>query len=187
MFEPGANNLPYIRRNIENSKVLGVKVELLEKAVGDRVGEVEFFEDSLTGQNNSVVEDFQGFKENAKRAFAVAKTVRRAVPITTLDYTLNDSSIDFIKIDVEGFEKFVLLGAQEIIDRCKPILMVEVQADEMDIFSFFCDRGWRMFSEKGITISSPTELKGNIFVLHRVAHASLIESLFETTSIVAER
>jgi FkbM family methyltransferase len=185
VFEPGANNLPYIRRNIEAARALGVKTSLIEKAVGDRIGEVTFFEDSLTGQNNSVVEDFKGFTENSKLAFTAAETVRRTVPITTLDNIFNDSSIDFIKIDVEGFEKSVLFGAQEIIDRYKPILMVEVQADEIDIFGFFCDRDWQMFSDKGVRLESPHELKGNVFVLHGVAHSGIIDAVFKDASQIA--
>jgi FkbM family methyltransferase len=179
VFEPGANNLPYIRRNIGAAKALGAKAMLIEKAVGDQSGEVTFFEDSLTGQNNSVLENFKGFEDNAKLAFTAAKTVPRTVQITTLDSTFKGILIDFVKIDVEGFEKSVMLGAQETIDRCKPILMVEVQANELFIFNFFSDRDWRMFSDKGVSLSSPDELRGNVFVLHRVAHARVIDSVFK--------
>lgn len=185
VFEPGANNLPYIRRNIEAARELGTKAMLIEKAVGAYIGEVTFFEDSLTGQNNSVVENFKGFESNSKQAFTKAETVSRKVPVTTLDSIFNHASIDFIKIDVEGFEKSVLLGAQETIDRQKPILMVEVQADEVDIFSFFNNRGWLMFSDKRVCLSYPEELKGNIFVLHKVVHAKVIDSVFNYSSQIA--
>lgn len=185
VFEPGANNLPYIRRNIEAARALGVKVMLVEKAVGDQIGQVTFFEDSLTGQNNSVVENFKGLESNAKLAFSKSETVSRTVPITTLDSNFKDTPVDFIKIDVEGFEKYVLLGSQEILDRYKPIVMVEVQADEVDIFSFFSNHGYVMFSDKGISLSSPNELKYNVFVLHRVEHAGIIESVLKHVSQTA--
>lgn len=182
VFEPGSNNLPYIRRNIQAAKALGTKTTLVEKAVGDCIGDVTFFEDSLTGQNNSVVENFKGYETNAGLAFTKAETTSSKVSMTTLDSSLKERPVDFIKIDVEGFERSVLLGAQETIDRCKPILMVEVQADEVDIFNFFNDRDWLMFSDKGIRLSSPHELKLNVFVLHRVAHAGLIDSIFKRAS-----
>jgi len=45
--------------------------------------------------------------------------------IETLDsYKLDE--VDIIKIDVEGFEYDVLLGAKETVDRCRPIVQVEM-------------------------------------------------------------
>jgi hypothetical protein len=34
-------------------------------------------------------------------------------------------NVDYIKIDVEGFEKKVLLGAARTIDRCNPLIVIE--------------------------------------------------------------
>lgn len=48
------------------------------------------------------------------------------VPVSTLDTELNNKSCDFLKIDVEGFEMQVLLGAQKTIERCKPMIFVEI-------------------------------------------------------------
>ena len=179
VFEPGVNNLPYIKRNIQAASAIGATATLIEKAVGDRVGDATFYEEDLTGQNNSIIKNFKGFEQNAKNSFSKAKTVERTVAMTTLDITLKDHLVDFIKIDVEGFEKYVLFGAHETLDRDKPILMVEVQADEDDIFNFFKDNGWLMFSDKGISLLSPAELKENVFVLHKVAHAEVINSVFK--------
>ena len=182
VFEPGANNLPYIKRNIQSAKATGATATIIEKAVGDRIGNVTFFEESLTGQNNSVLKNFKGLEYNSKIAFSKAKIVSRTVPMTTLDITLKDRPVDFIKIDVEGFEKYVLLGAQETINRYKPILMVEVQADEGDIFNLFRDNDWLLFSDKGMSLSSPAELKDNVFALHKVAHAEVISSVLRPAS-----
>jgi FkbM family methyltransferase len=46
------------------------------------------------------------------------------IPISRLD-DLHLEDVDYIKVDVEGFELFALRGGEETIKRCKPCLMVE--------------------------------------------------------------
>ena len=46
------------------------------------------------------------------------------VPMRTLD-SCGLEDVDFIKIDVEGYERHVLLGAVETLRRCRPTLIVE--------------------------------------------------------------
>jgi hypothetical protein len=60
--------------------------------------------------------------------------------------------------------------------------MVEVQSDEVDIFNFFSDRCYRMFSDKGISLSSASDLNGNVFALHKVVHARVINSVLKRAS-----
>lgn len=51
------------------------------------------------------------------------------VPIHTLDsYDLKD--VDFIKIDVEGFEPKVLMGAEQTIKKYWPVLCIEINTDD---------------------------------------------------------
>ena len=45
-------------------------------------------------------------------------------PIRTLDEFEFDD-VDFIKIDTEGYETFVIKGAMETLMRCKPVIVVE--------------------------------------------------------------
>lgn len=72
------------------------------------------------------------------------------VPITTLDTELlngiypSDIPVSFIKIDVEGCESEVLHGAEELIRKHNPVMMLEISNahlqrrghSTMDIFSF---------------------------------------------------
>ena len=46
------------------------------------------------------------------------------IPMITLD-SLALEVVDFMKIDCEGFELFVLRGARETIERCHPTVIVE--------------------------------------------------------------
>jgi predicted methyltransferase len=56
VFEPGSNNLPYIKSNTVNLS----NVFLEEKAVADVCGKAVFYEDDITGQNNSLLSDYHG-------------------------------------------------------------------------------------------------------------------------------
>lgn len=46
------------------------------------------------------------------------------VPVRMLD-EYGFQNLDFLKIDTEGYEKFVLEGGKETIIRCKPVIVVE--------------------------------------------------------------
>lgn len=48
----------------------------------------------------------------------------RVVPVYTFDQFEFDE-VDYIKVDVEGFEKKVLLGAARTIERCNPVIVIE--------------------------------------------------------------
>jgi FkbM family methyltransferase len=64
-----------------------------------------------------------------------------SVKTITLDEvvrTLNLDKIDLVKIDVEGAEAYVLLGAQKVINQFRPLLLVEVLgANRENVFEFF--------------------------------------------------
>jgi len=73
------------------------------------------------------------------------------VKVKTLD-SYNFQDVDIIKIDVEGFEYDVLLGATDTIDRCKPVVQVEMVYGQPhrfghsvhDIINYFKERGYKM-------------------------------------------
>jgi FkbM family methyltransferase len=50
------------------------------------------------------------------------------VNLTTIDL-LSLNKLDFIKIDVEGYERLVIEGAMNTIKRCKPIIVMEIWKD----------------------------------------------------------
>jgi FkbM family methyltransferase len=78
------------------------------------------------------------------------------VKIKTLD-SYNFENVDIIKIDVEGFEYDVLLGATETIKKWKPVVQVEMVYGQPhrfghsvhDILKFFEERGYKMTLSDG--------------------------------------
>jgi FkbM family methyltransferase len=166
VFEPGSNNLPYIRENIRSAigNQMG-RIELVEAAVGSETGTVSFFEDNLTGQNNSVVKNFSGLAANAKNAHVEARVDERIVQLVSLDEFFKSDKINFVKIDVEGFEFSVLSGMKRMISESRPIIMVEIQADQKQIFDFFRLSSYQLVSPDGLVIMSENDLADNIFAI----------------------
>lgn len=77
------------------------------------------------------------------------------VRIATLDsFALSD--VDFIKIDVEGFELNVLRGGARTIETCRPACLVEVDKSNIEsLTEFFRERGYSAHAEwRGVTLSS---------------------------------
>lgn len=134
-----------------------------------------FYEEDLTGQNNSLVKDFSGLSNNLKSAYVEVNVKTRTVSVRAIDsFGLEPA---FIKIDVEGFELGVLQGARQTIARSLPVVMVEVQADHKDIFEYFESLGYLMFDDMMRELQKPGELRMNVFCLHKTAHAELMKQL----------
>ncbi|HEY8937844.1 MAG TPA: FkbM family methyltransferase [Cyclobacteriaceae bacterium] len=59
----------------------------------------------------------------------ITKHTVEEVNVITLDNFVDEekiSKVDLIKVDVEGFEKFVIEGARKVISKWKPVLFVEL-------------------------------------------------------------
>ena len=100
VFELGSNNLPYTEKNPKNDNIW-----LEEMAVSDKPGEAFFYEDNITGQNNSLLSDYKNADDvSISHSEKLIKT-KRGVKVTTLDEYLAEKKIpcDFIKIDIEGY------------------------------------------------------------------------------------
>lgn len=183
VFEPGINNLPYIRKNVGSSG----RITLIEKAVGSSVGMIDFYEDSLTGQNNSVVKDFEGYKQNAELSYVSSDINKTTVQITTLDTELKGTNIDFIKIDIEGGEFGAISGATEILADSQPALMVEIQANEKELYQLFLKYNYELFDPSGGRLTSPEELEGNVFCFNKNKHKDIIRGIISNREGINEQ
>jgi len=187
VFEPGSNNIPYIRRNTANNET----IILIEEAVSDREGEVEFYEEDLTGQNNSLLSDYEIFDDNLLNAGV--KGFQRKVKVistTTLDSFWAEQgfpNVDFIKVDVEGAEEQVLRGGVNLISSSKPNLMVEVTRNKELIFKQMQNMSYYMCKPEGQPIEKDTQMDGNVFFFPSidardefVAKRNIVDPTFQT-------
>lgn len=102
--EPSKENLPELRRTIEINEFRNVTLH--EAACGNEEGSVGL----RSGINSGVVQSKEGTYE---------------VRVCKLD-NLVVEKIDFIKIDVEGYEGQVLEGADGLLRRWRPTLFLEL-------------------------------------------------------------
>ena len=97
-------------------------VRVSNTAVSDREGTSEFHVPSFKGRREVTCGSLVA---PPGRGYDV-----RLVKTTTLDTALASSDVGFIKIDVEGAEQSVLVGAQQLIARCRPVILVEANTPE---------------------------------------------------------
>jgi FkbM family methyltransferase len=115
-FEPDVEMATMLRR------VAPPNVRVSHNAVSDREGTSEFHVPSFKGRRVVTCGSLVAPRE---RDYDV-----RLVKTTTLDAALANSDVGFIKIDVEGAERSVLTGAQQLIARCRPVILVEANTAE---------------------------------------------------------
>lgn len=162
VFEPGHNNLPYIRTNLAALP----NASLIEKAVGKEAGELVMYVEDLTGQNNSLVPDFAGLRVNQANAIR-ANITKQYVQVTTIDDHVATTGINpaLIKIDVEGFEHQVLSGARATLRTCRPAIMVEVQTHHREIETYLLALNYALRDDAGNQIHAIPEGTNNIFAI----------------------
>lgn len=113
-FEPEPENLDLLRANVTGNG-LGSVVKIAPVALGETEGtaNLNVYKKSNRGRHSIV-------------GSAGASSI--SVPLKTLDKVIQEllppeSTIDFMKMDVEGYEPFVLRGGQSVLGRVECMLM----------------------------------------------------------------
>lgn len=118
-------------------------------------GQINVHEVALTNRNTGTI-GIQDHPEHGGHNFAVYDTTQVKkeefivkVPARTID-SYNFEEVDAIKIDVEGSELYVIEGAKDTIDRCRPSVQVEIVPkqckqygyDPQALYDFFAQRDY---------------------------------------------
>ena len=116
-FEPDERNYERLRKNIEINRMTNL-ITAHKKAVSD-VNDIILFSKSLDGENHIMTRESKSLE-----------TVRiEAITLDSFCFEFNVKNIDYLKIDVEGFETFVLLGGAEMF-RQKKIDIVQLELNQ---------------------------------------------------------
>jgi FkbM family methyltransferase len=133
LIEPAPDAIARLRTAAAS---FGFPVEIVEAAAGEVAGEMAFFAEPDAGETSSLVRDF---------SISEAHEIR--VRITTVDHEISTRGIGFVdllKIDAEGFDLKVLLGARDAL-----------RAQRIGIVQFEYNRPW---ASVGATLSQAIAL-----------------------------
>lgn len=98
-------------------------VKVVNKAISDKTGSMTFYENSVAGTGSLLKLN----TELAAASFPISTIKEYSVDLATLDdMHSNDNEIDILWIDVQGNEKNVLTGAQNVLKKVKTVF-IEIQ------------------------------------------------------------
>lgn len=145
-YEPiEINQRCFMLNTIEHPDKPTPNVDLRRVALGDRQGEVEMeYRPELTSGTHVASPDA------TKRDIS---SLKYTVPLTTIDAE-GHTFVDAIKIDVEGYEYPVVLGAEDTIRRCKPFICIEQKP--WDIFE------WKQYDAVELLLSWGATVKQRV-------------------------
>ena len=143
-FEPDAKNYKYLE---ENTKTL-YNVTIEKKAVSDKTGKINFY------ISKDLNVDHQSYDSGEGR------DCEEADAISLDDYFFDNTKIDFIKIDIQGYEPIALKGMSKIMRQpgkmtvfgeLWPYGLQKAGSNAEEYLNFFKNHGFKIkFFEDGI-------------------------------------
>jgi FkbM family methyltransferase len=136
-FEPMAENLVLLHKNIELNQFKNIKV--YEVALSNNKGNFDLYVPPSHQQGSSGCTQVW----NPGNWLSVGTT-----SATTLDIAFTKKRLDFIKIDTQGHELKILEGAKSTIEQYQPFILCEVSEDNREkVLDLVKDWGYSIFRE----------------------------------------
>ncbi|HRP33259.1 MAG TPA: FkbM family methyltransferase [Agriterribacter sp.] len=140
-FEPNPRIFSRISQNLDlNPQIEGV-VNLVNKGVGEKASVLEL---QLPLRNSGAASLIRNYEHEPHE--------KHLVDIVSIDDFLADNNmpVEFMKIDVENFEYYVLKGAAKTIKKYNPAIYIEMgkgQLNQTEIFAFFKEHHYTLYGE----------------------------------------
>ena len=164
-FEPNPLIFPYLNKNL---KKIVKNITLYNTALSDVKTVTDL---KISKRFNTIIK--KNYEERYKlgtatihknNLFINKEFITCKVKTERLDDLLTSKNIGFIKIDVEGHEKNVLMGGENLIKKNKPILLVEIEERHSkekveDTINFINNLGYKSYFCDKFNLTSTTKLK----------------------------
>ena len=133
-FEPNNTNFSRIKLNLKRNKELSNKIDINNHALYSYKGHINFkYSDNIDDQTSSGGYINEELKPLPDKVYKNSNFKNTFIPVDTIDNFSehkNLKEISLIKIDVEGAEHNVLLGATKSLNKFKPVLYIEIHSVE---------------------------------------------------------
>ena len=125
-IEPLPQNFHYLKKNIQLQNFDNIST--FNFACGDKDGKAPFF---INKKSNGCKVIADGEKPpNPSLGTLTEVTVKK---LDTLVEELNLNSVDFVRMDAEGYELHILRGLKKTLDKFKPIISLELHKRQLGI------------------------------------------------------
>ncbi len=122
-FEPLKQSYDLLNKNLDLNNCKNVKT--FKKGIGDKKGKIKI---DFIADGNCGATVLQGGSINKTWKNKNDLELDLEVDVITLD-SLKLDSLDYLKIDVEGYEENVIRGGLKIINKFKPVIVLECMGD----------------------------------------------------------
>jgi FkbM family methyltransferase len=143
-FEPDKTNFAHLKNNAGKLK----NVDFINKAVSDKTGKITLYKSELLNVDHKTYE-------------TESYTEKIEIDCVAADDVVKDKKVDFIKIDIQGFEYFAFKGMQEIFNLNKnlkiitefyPLGLHNAKINALDFFELLWQNSFIVYkTENGIT------------------------------------
>ncbi len=181
-FEPLHQSVNTLRENIELNNLRNVEV----------------FEVGLSDKNGTLVAEIQNPMNAATSKLSIAPENGKGLlaEVKVFDEITHQNKCDLIKIDVEGMEPAVLMGATKSIKHWRPIIYFELNLYGLrtygygisDLSCFFKQHNYRLFLPRHNKLYPVLSLSlATLFVVPRVWLLNKESNVFNVLAIPAEK
>ena len=185
--EPDPNNIKQLLANIKLNNLYNINV--LECAISDHIGEVLFFQ-NLKNSGGSALWNPDLFPDNKKSMEIPSTIITKVRTLSDIIKNIEHQKIRLIKIDTEGAEQKVLLGAEDFLQP-QNISYIIAELHEFGLSQFEHSQGSlrRLMQERGyecFTMSADDKIPKLIPPKTKITSKFFQNLLFTTQNALSE-
>ena len=147
-FEPNKKCIECLEKNINKKKSV-----IYNHALGSVNTQMDLYTPSFSGGSSFINNTRIGTDQDGSKIYGEfsKNTSKQKTIIKTLD-SFNFQNVDFIKIDVQGFELEVLKGAYKTLRANSPIICIEENLPDLkdsEMYNFFLELNYQVVDRIG--------------------------------------